>query len=309
MPRRYPKSLSTLSIIILSALLFTPHPLYAEDKIIAVVNNDIITSKDYNDFLTFLRMQLAAKYSGRELESKIQSMKLDLLDRLIEDKLILQEAKKAGIVIDEGRVKAKMDEIRERYPSEGAFDLSLAKQGLTRADIQGRMREQLLMLAIVDGKIKNKIIVNPQEVTAFYEKNKEKFKSPEGRVISSIKVEKPGQLHEVESALRKNCDMKGVADRYNLPFDTIEAYKGGELSEEVEKVVFDIGEGKFSRPLKINESFFIFKVEKIKGPRNLSLPEVQNEIYTVLFEDKMQAALVKWLDELKKQSYIQVSQD
>jgi len=284
-------------------------PVFAEDKIIAVVNNDVITSKDLNDFLNFMRMQLSAKYSGKQLENKIQSIKLDLLDRLIEDRLILQEAKKAGILIDENRVKAKMSEVRERYSSEGAFDLALAKQGLTRSDIQNKMREQLLMLSIVEIKVKSRIIINPQEVTGFYEKNKEKFKSPEGRMVSSVKVEKQDLLEDVISALKNNPDMKAAADQYGLFFDTMEAYKNDELSEEVEKVVFGLEEGKFSKPVKVNDSFFIFKVEKIKEPRDLTLPEVQKEIYTALYDDKMQVALSKWLDELKIKSYIQVTKD
>ena len=79
--------------------------LYAQDKIIAIVNSDVITQKDLNDFLNFMRMQLMTEYKGKELENKIQSMKLDLIDKLVEDRLILQQAKKNNIQIDEGRLR------------------------------------------------------------------------------------------------------------------------------------------------------------------------------------------------------------
>ena len=54
--------------------------LYAQDKIIAVVNNDVITHKDLDDFADFLRMQLSREYKGSALEIKIESIKKDLLD-------------------------------------------------------------------------------------------------------------------------------------------------------------------------------------------------------------------------------------
>src|SRR3989338_6450398 len=68
--------------------------LFAQDKIVAIVNNEVITQKDLDDFLNFMRMQYAQELKGRELENKIQSMKIVLLDKLIEDRLMLQDAQK-----------------------------------------------------------------------------------------------------------------------------------------------------------------------------------------------------------------------
>jgi parvulin-like peptidyl-prolyl isomerase len=268
--------------------------LYAEEKVVAVVNNDIITSKDMSDFVNVMRIQLAARYSGKEFESEMQKIKLDLLDRLIEDKLILQEAKKAGIAIDNNRVKGKVDEIRGRYPSEGAFELALSKQGLTLADLTNRVREQLLMLAIVEVKVRQ---------------NKDKFRSPEGRFLSSLKVNNKEALNEVVSSLKKGIDMETAAQQYGLLYDTMEVFKDGSLNPEMEQLIFSLKVGEVSKPIKVNDSFFIFKVNKTEDPHMMTLPEVQKEIYTVLVEDKTRSALKDWLDGIKKQSYIQVKKD
>ncbi len=72
----------------------TMYDAYAQDKIVAIVNEDVITKRDLDEFIVFTRIQLSREYQGRELETKLQSMKLDLLNKLIEDRLILQEAKK-----------------------------------------------------------------------------------------------------------------------------------------------------------------------------------------------------------------------
>jgi hypothetical protein len=49
--------------------------LYAQDKIVAIVNKDIITQKDLTDFINFARMQMLTEYKGEQLEAKIQAMK------------------------------------------------------------------------------------------------------------------------------------------------------------------------------------------------------------------------------------------
>jgi hypothetical protein len=76
------------------AFFFSAAACFAQEKMIAVVNNDVITQKDYETFLNFTRMQLSQELLGDKLESKIASIRKDLLQRLIEDKLLIQEAKR-----------------------------------------------------------------------------------------------------------------------------------------------------------------------------------------------------------------------
>ena len=83
-----------LGLVVSWSLLVAGHECYAQDKIVAVVNNDIITRKDLSDFMNFMRMQLSHQYKGKELDAKVAETKRGLLDKLIEDHLILQEAKK-----------------------------------------------------------------------------------------------------------------------------------------------------------------------------------------------------------------------
>jgi hypothetical protein len=56
-------------------VLFFTLNCFAQGKIVAIVNNDVITEKDLNDFVNFMRIQLSEEFKGKELESKLQSMK------------------------------------------------------------------------------------------------------------------------------------------------------------------------------------------------------------------------------------------
>ncbi len=280
----------------------------AEDKIIAIVNCDVITQKDLNDFIGFMSMQLSRDYKGRELEEKIQSMKLDLLDRLIEDRLILQEAKKNNVKIDENRVKARINEIKKRYPSDAEFKDDLAKQGLIQADIESRTREQLLMYEIVEQMVKDKIIIRPDEVTSFYNKNIKEFVSGEERELETVALENDDLARTVSYELRAGKKLVDLAAKYPLTVNKLNARRQ-ELRKDIEDTVFKLDISEVSNPVKIDDKYYVFKLDNIIPARQLSLPEVQDKIYAFIFEKKMQEKLTKWLDELKQKSYIKILQN
>lgn len=282
---------------------------YAEDKIVAVVNNEVITQKDLNDFLNFTRMQLAGQYKGRELEQKIQSMKIDLLNKLVEDRLILREAKVNNIQADNARVKARIDDLKKRYTSEMDFQHALTQQGITLADLENRIKEQLLTYNIVDYKIRSKIVVNPSEVTDFYEKNKAEFVIPEERDFLVVAMDKKELAQDIYEKLASGAPLGELKNKFSLSVDSMKASKGGELNKDIEETIFALDLGKVSKPLEINNVFYIFILDKINPPRQQDLFEAQDLVYRFLSENKMQQAFAKWLDELKSKAYIKISQN
>ncbi|MCM8795333.1 MAG: peptidyl-prolyl cis-trans isomerase [Candidatus Omnitrophica bacterium] len=301
------KILNSLLIYSLTFLFFSFNSTgYPQDKIIAVVNSEVITQKDLDDFLNFMRMQLKTQYEEEELTNKIQSIETSLLERLIEDKLILQAAQKSKIRIDEARVKARLEEIKKRYGSDANFQEALMREGLTQSDIENKIREQFLMYTIIDEKIKKKIIINPKEVTDFYEKNIEEFRTPEVRQVSLIKVDSEEIARQIYESLKKEADLSKVAEEYAITLDRLDVTKTGELVKEIEDVVFSLEINRVSAPIKIRERFYIFKLDNITLPRQQSLTEVQDKIYAFLFDKKIQEELIRWLDELRRESYIQI---
>ena len=284
-------------------------PCYAKDKIIAVVNKDIITKKDLGDFINFMRIQLSKEYSGEELEKKINSMKVDLLDRLIEDKLILQQAKKDDIRIDDNRVKARINEIRSHYASNSEFENDLMKQGLSLGDIENKIREQMLMYIVIDSKIRSKLTVRPEEVTNLYQNNLKDFVSGEERELQIVALENEDLANSFSYNYKRGDKLEDLAARYPLTVDKLKATENGELRKDIEDAVFALNYTEVSKPIKIDNKYYVFKLENIIPSRQFSLTEVQDKIYNHLSETKMQEELTKWLDELKKQSYIKISQD
>ena len=296
-----------ISSIFLAYLILLPCGyLVAQDKLIAVVNNEVITQKDLTDFLNFISLQYSRQFQGKALEEKVNSMKLDLLQRLIEDRLILQQAKLDKITSDPSRVKEKIDEIRKRYSTESDFEEDLAKQGLVRADLENKINEQMWMYALIERKVRSKVIVRPDEVTSFYAQNKAQLLKPEERILTLFILPDESVAKALSYQLRLGTKLEELAAKYAFTTDKLSASAGQQLRPEIEATVFKLGIGEVSNPVKIDSQYFIFKLDNILGSQQLTLAQAQDKIQGYLFEKKMQEELAKWLDELKKQSYIKI---
>lgn len=298
-------------IFLLLSIQLTAYNLqaYAQDKIIAVVNNEVITQKDLNDFINFMGMQLSREYKGKELENKIESMKKDLLDKLIEDRIILQEAKKNNIAVDESRIKARINEIKKRYVTDQEFQNDLGRQGMSQADLEKKIREQFLMYNIIEQKIRSKIIVRPDEVTSFYNENKKELVTPEEKQLDAITLENLDQATSFSYNLKRGERLEDLAMRYPITINKLNYNEGVELRKEIESTVKNLAITEVSDPVKLDDKYCVFRLNTIIPPKQLSLSEAQEKIHEFLFNSKMQEELAKWLDELKSKSYIKISQN
>src|SRR4030042_5441845 len=264
--------------IIICAVLFLPvlcGVTFAQDKIIAIVNSEVITRKDMEDFVNFMRMQLSRDYSQEELEKQIKLLKEDFLKKLIEDKLILQEAKKndykielkPGLSIsikpDEAKVRARIDETRKRYSSDREFQEVLSRQGLVQADLEQKVREQLLMYSVVEYTVRNKIAVRPDEVTAYYNKNIKDFFVSEEREVECFALEDRGLAENLSLDLREGKKPEDLAVKYPFTVNRIKAEKKGELKKEIEEAVFKLGIDEVSPSVAVDNKYYVFKLVSI----------------------------------------------
>jgi parvulin-like peptidyl-prolyl isomerase len=279
---------------------------FAEDNIAAIVNKDIITAKDLNDFISFTRMQYQTEYQGQELEAKLESMKKDLLEKLIDDRLIVQEARKNDIKIDPVRVKTRMNEIKRRYGSDSQFQESLIGQGLTLADIESKVQEQMIMHYFIEGNIKSHIVVKPAEVTEFYQQHIKEFAVSEERRFDTAVTEDEQAAETAFQRLKSAEPPEEVAKSGKVNVNAMSAIKNGQLKKEIEDIVFKTGVHEVSGPVKIEGKYYIFKVNAIIPPKQQTLPEVQDRIYEFLFEKKIQEKLSSLVDELKQKAYIKI---
>lgn len=117
----------------------------------------------------------------RELEKKGGKQ---VLNTLVSETLILQEAQKNKIVVNDQEVNQEIKKIEDNFKGQGqSFDQALAAQGLTRADFNKEVRMQKIIEKLLAPKIK----VADQEIKDYIDKNKENL--PPNATPADIKTQ------------------------------------------------------------------------------------------------------------------------
>jgi parvulin-like peptidyl-prolyl isomerase len=177
-----------------------------------------------------------------------------------------------------------------------------------QADVETRIREQMLMYNIIEIKVKSKLAVNPAEVTEFYQRNPQEFNLSEQRDFESAFLTDGNKAQEVARSLKRGQEFSALAEKYSFNLDELNGVVEAELKKELSEALFKLKLGEAAGPFKIDDKYYIFRLKSINSPRAKKLAEVQDRIYAFLLEKKMQEGLAKWLDELKARAYIKIIQ-
>ncbi len=289
-----------LLAFILIAVLCGPAFGESSDKIVAIVNGDIITEEELNLFMKMTDLEEEG-LSGADP----QELRKRLLERLVEDRLILQEAKNLQVKIDETLVEDRVRDIRLRAGSQRNFENALINQGVSLNELREKLRNQFMIYTVIQREVKRKIQVSPKEVTDYFQEHESEFLTPEAVVVESIFVADKEALGEVQEQLSQGKDFAEVAKTYSKK-SSIGRVTRGQLKKELEDFVFSLGLGQCSRPIAIDDGFYIFLVKEKLSPSKKTIQEVKDKIAAELENRKLEKALLEWLEQLKEKAYISV---
>ena len=278
----------------------------AVDRIIAVVNQDTITQSEADVYLSIISLQLSRQYKGIELDERMKEEKEQLISKMVEDKIILQEAKRKGYQARLERVKERIAQMKSAFASETDFENSLKQKGLTVKDMEDKVADQMIMREVVEREVRDKIVVSPDEVTKFYEKNKsELFNLTETRTVETLYIENEAMLANLSEAVKNGMDFQEAAKLHKSAYarDTISKEQ---IRPELQEGFSGLKALEISDPVKAGNGYYIFKIIEILPPKVQSLSEVHDRIYGYLSEEKFAVAMLEWIEGLKEKAYIQI---
>jgi peptidyl-prolyl cis-trans isomerase SurA len=176
----------------------------ATAELAASVNNKDITMDELNK-------QFTARTEGANpppAPDEVQDAKMQLLDQMINDEILVQLAAKEGLTASDAEVALKFNEFKTQLTAE-AFKDQLTKQKLSEDDIRKQLRMTQSIEKLVNKEITSKISVSEAEIKDFYEKNKENFNPPPSYHLLHILVT---PAPEIEIRNNKKDDAKNPAD-------------------------------------------------------------------------------------------------
>ncbi|MCQ9208186.1 MAG: SurA N-terminal domain-containing protein, partial [Omnitrophica bacterium] len=107
------------------------------DRIVAVVNEEVITQSELNRVVATLKVKLKSMFTNpEELARKIKEAEENIINQMVEERLILSEAKKFEIKVNPEKLEARLEGVKQGFNNEKEFEQALDAQGLTLEDLK-----------------------------------------------------------------------------------------------------------------------------------------------------------------------------
>jgi peptidyl-prolyl cis-trans isomerase SurA len=295
------------------------------DRIVAVVNQDIITLSEVERWMSPLLILENVRAEDRlEKKEQIRELRRKVLDQIIEDKLIEQEATRSGVKVSAKEMESALEEIRQRNnATQEELEKALASEGLTFDRYKKQIEKQIQRMKVVQWAIKKEAKGGEKELVDFYQKNISRYRSTEmyrPRHILFVvpKGATPEQVQEAKKRCQKALERiyKGedfgemallysedisAKDRGDLGY-----FKKGELLPAFEREALRLKPGEVSGIVRTDYGFHIIKLVERRGGEPLSFEDVKEKVLQDYQGDEIEKALKQFISTLREKSIIEI---
>jgi len=262
------------------------------------------------------------------------SFKLNILNELINNQILVTHASHSRITASEAEVDAKVAELKSPY-SKDEFEKKLQEQGLDTDALRQQVRESTIITKLINKEIISHIDVTDAEIAAYYEKNKANFNvtettyhlaqilvtpvaDPEIRNLKNDDAKTPAdaerKIQALAARLQSGEDFATVAQNYSE--DPRTAAGGGDMgfvplsalnsSAPLKQMVTSLKVGQLSPILRSSQGFHIFKLLGVEeaGQHTLADLRVQSAIRQTLRNEKEQLLKAAYIESLRNRAKV-----
>jgi peptidyl-prolyl cis-trans isomerase SurA len=283
------------------------------DRIVAEVNNDIITMSELENMAKSIEARAGANPTGPDKKKMMR----DMLDALIDRKLAKAEAKRRGIELTEKEVDEAMTRFKKNsnIPDDAAFAKGLAQAGLSLKEFRQQLADQIIqerLMAVVGG---TKVTVSDAEVRRLYE---ERFKKGGTQVhLATIRMPYPpgatqAQKDEIKqkaetilNAVKRGESFSEAAGKLSLKASDAGFVPQGDMDPRLVEYLEKLKPNEIA-PVASQEGIQLIQVLGRRGGEARSFEEVAPEIRKVLQQQEMEKYFFQWAKTLREKAHIKI---
>jgi peptidyl-prolyl cis-trans isomerase SurA len=290
------------------------------DRIVAIVNDEIITFSEFNKYKTLMYMGMPNQGSGGDFDREV-------LSQIIEKKIVIQEAKKLKIEVKKKEIDMAIENVLKRNKiTLKNLELSLAEQGSTFEEYRRLLKDEIMQSHVVGREVQAQITITNNDIKKYYEENIKPKEKPGGRVkISQILLLSPKDSNQAQT---KDAEQKINEIREKIVagenFEEMAAlysqgpgakmggdlgyFNKGELMPAIEEAAFSMEKGELSKVIKTPIGYHLIKlIDKEKTEQDLSWKDHMAEIEGDLYNHEFERIYRDWIQGLKGKAYIEVN--
>jgi foldase protein PrsA len=263
----------------------------------------------------FVKEDAVAKFDGESISKEdlynemVEQYGAATVDQIISDKIVAAEAKKQRITITTKEVNEELDQLKESYGGEDAFNQVLESNNTTLAALKDDITDYLTLRKILEKEID----ISDEELQTYFEENKDSLGEAEQVKASHILVEDENKAKELKAKLDAGEDFAALAKEHSTDESTKEAggelgfFEKGTMVAEFDEVAFTLAVNQISNPVKSEYGYHIIKVEDKKEAKEATFEDSKGKIKETLLEQKMETEYQSWLEKKKKEYDIENS--
>jgi peptidyl-prolyl cis-trans isomerase SurA len=312
--------------IAISVLLFTGgvQPSFSHavtvDRIVAIVNGEIITTSDLQSAAARARLGLLTLApDGKASRGTVSEQ--EVLEQLIDQKLQLQLARKKGITVEPDEIEKAVEDVKQKngLTTDAALQKALQEEHSSLDQYKNGLKDQILILKLVNREVRSGVILSDQDIRAYYEEHPERFRTPTQyhlhQIFIPVSKSDPSAFDQtvrnVVDQLKNGAEFQTLVKQYsegsgpNSDGD-LGNLKADQMLPEVRQAIERLKPGEVSEPIKTSLGAHIFRLDEILPPKARPIEEVKPEIQEVLFQERSAEIYEKWLKDLRASAQVDV---
>lgn len=291
------------------------------DRIVAVVNSDIITLYDLNRaFRPYEANIKALQYPPDKERQTLFQVRSDILNQLIDSQLADQQIKREQITVTQKEIDTTIERMKEaRSFTDEQLREGLAAQGITMEEYRKEIESQILRTKLVNREVKSKIVITKEDIKAYFDSHQEKYAGDKKYYLWNLFIKASAadrnealkDMKSIEKKLKQGSSFETLVNELNESSSTIQGtdlglYRRNELSEELQAIVGKLKADEFSEILDTNFGYQIIYVQKIQEAPAKPVEAVETEIQQVLYDEFVDNKYQVWLEDLRARSHIRI---
>ena len=285
--------------------------------VVLTVNEQPVYSWEVGLLIPQIQQEMARQGMQPEQEMVIQAA----MQRVVDSKLLAQEAKRQKMQPNDQRVKETMAQIETQAGGRAKLDEALAQIGMTYPLLEASVSESDLVQVFIETTVDPQIAVSPEEVAAYYNEHPEMFQQPEQVHARHILMTAAADATE---AAKASAQAKAVAARKRAvageDFATLaielsegpSAPQGGDLGffarqqmvAPFANAAFALEVGGISEVVETQFGYHVIKVEEKRPAKTMSLDEVREPLTEMIRQNQGGEATTKVLEQLAEAATI-----
>lgn len=301
-----------------------PKPFVVE-RIVAKVNNDIITSSDLMRARQAAEAELVRQKIPRyQFDAALARAEANALRDRIDNLLLVQKGKELEINVD-AEVSKYLAQIQldSKITDPDRFRTWLQEQsGTPFEEFRQQSAEGMITRDVIRREVAGRMNIPRAEMRKYYDEHQSEFVRSEQVVLREIFLSTEGKDAAAVAAVEKKAQDLASRARKGEVFGTLARensdaasargegalppFKRGDLRKEIEDLVFDKERGFVTDPIRQSNGFLILRVEERYQAGLQPFELVENEIMDALFRPRMDPALRTYLTKLRQEAFLQI---